>query len=73
MAALGDTLEKQSLQDTIFETELKQLGEKNNILIVGWIGEEIEKGLLRLKDQGWLSDKEFGAIMASAKKHLKHT
>jgi hypothetical protein len=72
MALLAETIEKQSLQDTIFETELKQLGEKNNILTVGWIDEEIEKGLLHLREKGWLNDKEFGAIMASAKKDLKH-
>jgi len=72
MALLSETIEKQSMQDTIFETELKQLGERNNILRVGWIGEGIEKGLLCLKEKGWLSDKEFGAIVACAKKDLKH-
>jgi hypothetical protein len=71
-ALLAETLEKQSVQDSIFETELKQLGEGNNILRVDWIGEGIEKGLLDLKEKGWLSDKEFGAVMASAKKDLTH-
>ncbi len=45
MALLAETLEKQSIQDTILETELKSLGEKNNILRVGFVGEGIEKGL----------------------------
>jgi hypothetical protein len=32
--------------------------------------DEIEKGLLNLKDQGWLSDKDYGAIVARAKTDL---
>ena len=72
MAFLAETVEKQSEEDSIFETELKQLGEGNNILRVGFLGEAIEKGLLSLREKGWLSDKEFGAIVASAKKDLKH-
>ena len=72
MALLAETVEKQSEEDSIFETELKQLGEGNNILRVGFLGEAIEKGLLSLREKGWLSDKEFGAIVARAKKDLKH-
>ena len=65
-------MEKQSAEDSIFETELKQLGESNNILTAGLLGDGIERGLLALKDKGWLSDKEFGAVVASAKKDVKH-
>ena len=72
MALLAETVEKQSVEDSIFETELKLLGEGNNVLKVGFLGEGIERGLLALKDKGWLSDKEFGAVMASAKKDVKH-
>ena len=70
MALLSETVEKQSEEDSVFETELKQLGEENNILKVSFLGEAIEKGLLSLREKGWLSDKEFGAIAASAKKDL---
>ncbi len=72
MAFLAETVEKQSAEDSIFETELKQLGESNNILTAGLLGDGIERGLLALKDKGWLSDKEFGAVVASAKKDVKH-
>jgi len=71
ISSLAEIIQKQSQDNTIFETELKHLGMENNILIMGWICEEIEKGLLSLKNQGWITDKEYGAIMASAKANLK--
>ena len=36
-------IERNISKNTIFETELKQLGSRNNVLTNGWICEEIEK------------------------------
>ena len=70
ITSLVDTIQLQSQQNSIFETELKEIGKKNNILVIDSVHEEIEKGLLSLKDQGWLSDKDYGSIVASAKTNL---
>jgi hypothetical protein len=71
ITSLAEIIQQQSQENSIFETELKSLGTDNNILAMGWICEEIEKGLLSLKNQDWLTDKEYKAIMASAKSNLK--
>lgn len=71
ITSLAEIIQQQSQENSIFETELKSLGTDNNILAMGWICEEIEKGLLSLKNQDWLTDKEYRAIMASAKSNLK--
>jgi len=74
IASLVDTIQSQCQQNSIFETELRTVGEKYNILVMDLMREEIEKGLLTLKDQGWLSDKDYGSIVASAKTSLStHT
>jgi hypothetical protein len=70
ITALVKTIQLQSQQNSIFETELKEIGNENNILTIDSVHEEIEKGLLSLKDQGWLSDKDYGSIVASAKTDL---
>jgi hypothetical protein len=70
ITSLVDTIQLQSQQNSRFETELKEIGKKNNILVIDSVQEEIEKGLLSLKDQGWLSDKDYGSIVASAKTNL---
>jgi hypothetical protein len=69
--ALAKNIQEQSKKNSVFEQELKALGKTNNILSMSWICDEIEKGLLSLKQQGWLNDKEYGAAMASAKTTLK--
>ena len=71
LSSLAENIQTQSRENGIFATELKQLGAMNNILAMGWICDEIDKGLLSLKEQGWLSDKEYGAVVASAKTILK--
>ena len=55
----------------MFEQELKALGTSNNILAMTWISDEIERGLLTLKQRGWLNDKEYGSAMESFKTTLK--
>ena len=61
----------QSRKNSVFAAELKQLGAENNILVMGWIFDEIDKGLIDLKNQGWLNDEEYGAVVANAKATLK--
>ena len=71
LTSLAENIQRQSRENSVFAAELKQLGATNNILVIGWICDEIDKGLLGLKEQGWLSDKEYGAVVASAKATLK--
>jgi len=49
-------------QNAVIEAEINELGAKNNILTVDEAREGIKKGLACLKNEGWLSDKEFDAI-----------
>ena len=68
---VAENIQMQSQKNSIFAAELKQLGAMNNILVMGWIYDEIDKGLMSLKNQGWLNDKEYGAIVAGSKATLK--
>ena len=71
LSSIAENIQTQSQKNSVFAAELKQLGSMNNILVMGWIYDEIDKGLLNLKDQGWLNDKEYGAVVAGAKATLK--
>jgi hypothetical protein len=71
LASISENIQMQSQKNSIFAAELKQLGEMNNILAMGWIHDEIDKGLMSLKNQGWLNDKEYGAVVAGSKAILK--
>ena len=62
VAWLLDSINVLALQNGIFETELNELGAKNNILADAEIRKEIKAGLNCLKSEGWLSDKEFDMI-----------
>ncbi len=68
---LAENIQEQNKKNSVFEQELKTLGTTNNILTMTWIRDEIESGLLTLKQQGWLNDKEYGAAMESFKTTLK--
>jgi hypothetical protein len=67
ITSLAETIQRQIQENTMFETELRELGAENNVLAMGSTRDEIGKGLLNLKEQGWLSDKDYGAIVSSAK------
>ncbi len=71
LTSLAENLQRQSRENSVFAAELKQLGAMNNILATSWICDEIDKGLLGLKEQGWLNNKEYGAVVACAKATLK--
>jgi hypothetical protein len=60
---LVDSLQAFAQQNAAFEAELNELGAKNNMLSVAEVRDEIKKGLDSLKSEGWLSDKEFDAIV----------
>jgi hypothetical protein len=61
-AWLLDSINALALQNGIFETELNELGAKNNMLVDSEVRKEIKAGLSCLKSEGWLSDKEFDII-----------
>ncbi|MGA3110606.1 MAG: hypothetical protein ABSE15_01055 [Candidatus Bathyarchaeia archaeon] len=67
ITSLTDVIQSESQRNSIFKTELREIGEENNILAQSSALEEIEKGLLSLRDQGWLTDKDYGTIAANAK------
>jgi DNA repair exonuclease SbcCD ATPase subunit len=71
LTSIAENIQIQSQKNSIFAAELKQLGAINNILLTAWIHDEIEKGLMGLKNQGWLNDKQYGAVMAGVKATLK--
>ena len=71
LTSMAENIQTQGQKNSIFAAELKQLGAINNILVMAWIHDEIDKGLLGLKNQGWLNDKEYGAVVAGAKAILK--
>jgi hypothetical protein len=71
LSFMVENIQTQSQQNSIFAAELKQLGAMNNILVMAWIYDEIDKGLMGLKNQGWLNDKEYGVVVAGAKVSLK--
>ena len=60
---LVDSLQALAQQNPAFETEMSELGAKNNMLSVAGAREKIRKGLDSLKSEGWLSDKEFDAVV----------
>jgi chemotaxis protein histidine kinase CheA len=62
VASFLDSINVLALQDGIFETELNELGAKNNLLADAEVRKEIKVGLSCLKSEGWLSDKEFELI-----------
>jgi hypothetical protein len=52
-------------QDTSFESEIGKAGEKNNLLNIDLARANIAKGLVYLKHEGRLSDKEYGVLKDS--------
>ncbi len=71
LTSMAENIQTQSQQNSIFAAELKQLGAINNILVMAWIHDDIDKGLIGLKNQGWLNEKEYGAVVAGVKATLK--
>jgi hypothetical protein len=73
LTSMAENIQMQSQKNSIFAAELKQVGAINNILVMDWIHDEVDKGLTCLKNQGWLNDKEYGAVLAGTKATLKQS
>ncbi len=58
MTALVENVQTLIKQNTMFETQLKDLSKKNNLLNDGLFIENVARGLAYLKVDGWLSEKE---------------
>jgi hypothetical protein len=56
--SLMDTLQVLAHQNAVFETEMKEMGEKTNILNTSSTREGIRKGLGYIRKEGWISEKE---------------
>jgi len=65
ITALIDNVQALAKQDSWLDREIRDLGEKNNLLNIGLIRESIGKGLVFLKHEGWLSDREYQAVSGS--------
>ena len=65
ITALINQLEGLVKEDSLFETELISLGEKNNLLNTDSVRGDIAKGLVYLKDVGWLSEKQYQSLSIS--------
>jgi hypothetical protein len=58
ISSFMDTLQVLVQQNTVLETEMREMGEKANILSIASMPERIRKGLEHLKEEGWISEKE---------------
>jgi hypothetical protein len=56
--SLMDSLQVLAHQNAVFETEMREMGEKTNILNTGSARESIRKGLGYIRKEGWISEKE---------------
>ena len=52
-------------KDSFLDDQIKALGEKNNLLNTFLTPGEIAEGLVYLRNQGWLSDKEYQVVSRS--------
>ena len=69
ITALIDKVQVLAKQDSLLDDEIRDLGEKNNLLNTESARDNIAKGLVYLKHEGWLSDREYQVLSDS----LAHT
>jgi hypothetical protein len=62
ITSLMDTLQVLAQQNAVFETEIRGMGERTNMLHVSSVRESIKKGLESIQKEGWLSEKEHQAL-----------
>ena len=65
ITALIDKVQLLAKQDSLLDNEIRDLGEKNNLLNAESVSYNIAKGLIYLKQEGLLSDKEYQALTSS--------
>ena len=63
ITSLMDTLQVLAQQNAVFETEMREIGAKRNILNNGPTRESIRKGLEYIMQEGWISEKEHQALI----------
>jgi hypothetical protein len=63
MTSLVDELYTLIQQNHMFQAEIKEIGEKFNLLNSSSINIQISKGLAHLKNEGWLSEKEYEILI----------
>jgi hypothetical protein len=62
ISGLIDNAEILAKQDPFLDSQIKSLGEKYNLITSRLARGNIAEGLLRLRNQGWLSDKEYQIV-----------
>jgi len=62
IAALMDKAEVLTKQDSLLDNAIRDLGEKNNLLNIESFRDNISKGLVYLKHEGWLSEREYQVL-----------
>jgi hypothetical protein len=62
ITSLMDTIQVLNQQNAVFGTELKEIGEKMNMLNMSLMRARIKKGLEAITKEGWLSEKEHQAL-----------
>jgi len=62
ITALIDKCQALAKQNTDLDNQIRELGEKNNLLRSDLSRENIAKGLVYLNHEGWLSEKEYQAL-----------
>ena len=62
ITTLIDNVKTLTKQNTIFESQLNDLSQRNNLINNSLFLENVEKGLVYLEHEGWLSDKEHQAL-----------
>ena len=65
ITALIDKVQVLAKQDSLLDNEIRDLGEKNNLLNTDSIRDNIAKGLVYLKHEGWLSEREYQVLSIS--------
>jgi hypothetical protein len=60
-----DNMQVLSKQNSLLASQIRSLGEKNNLLNSPIARSNIAEGLLRLRSKGWLSDKEYQVVIDS--------
>jgi hypothetical protein len=62
---LIDNVEILAKQDPLVDNQIRSLGEKNNLVTSSLTRGSVAEGILRLRSQGWLSDKEYQVVSGS--------
>ncbi len=65
ISELIENMQVLAKQDPFLDRQIRSLGEKNNILNSRLSRGNIAEGLLRLRSEGWLSDKEYQIVSDS--------